>query len=372
MTLSDKLVEAMVNNDDDAFYSTLSHESVNCYTSDYRYPLVVSIVCKYEYFTEILALCDNVNLASDSMTAIQVAAMTHRFDYVETLVQHGADVSQVVHSMIPVSPVSESYVDLLIAHGLDLNILDEEGMSLLFRSELEDQPEAARKLRDAGERLTDCEELLVAVHNLDMKRIEKFVDKGVDVNCVTSYVGHTPFSYACGHDTAPLSLHEYFIDAEALVNFPTVPPVFSAAERGRADVIRLLHEHGCDLDAINLTGERVYETCLLFDHLESFEMLLTCGASVPWDYQLIYAAQKNDLQLVQHCLDNGADPNFQGRESFPQTRPLISAVKFESLDVIPILTRVSSTQTINDAIEIARERHERELIQLIQNSRADD
>ena len=98
------------------------------------------------------------------------------------------------------------------------------------------------------------------------------------------------------------------------------PLIIAAAHAPSADVVRLLLEHGADLQSTNHRGTSALRNAVRAGELETAKVLLDRGArqnaEVNGSSDLSLAAGRGDQEMVDLLLAHGADPNYsKGRSA---------------------------------------------------------
>ncbi len=252
-------------------------------------------------------------------TALALAAITGDRGAVEQLIDVGADVNAVVEkgktalmlsALSGSRPAAELVADaavpswtdasadivrLLLEHGAELDITDEDGVTALG--------------------------LAAGTGRVDV--VAALIDAGADVNA-GGELGRTPLSYAAGN--ARLEVVRLLLDRGAEVNpgpqeSADPSPLMAAAFRGDTAIVDLLLEKGAKPQATNDVGGTALHGAALAGRLESVRALLAAGAKVDAATDsgatpLMVAVGSQDDQVVQALIDAGADVNASNEDGF--------------------------------------------------------
>jgi ankyrin repeat protein len=128
-------------------------------------------------------------------------------------------------------------------------------------------------------------ELMKQARKGHLKRMERLLDSGVDVNCRGKF-GQTPLFEAVygGHLAAVKFLLGRGADASILSN-DGAGSLFFACARGLTEIVGLLIEHGADVNALRRTEYRMgpvftspLEAAMTQGHVEIAKKLIDAGA----------------------------------------------------------------------------------------------
>lgn len=152
----------------------------------------------------------------------------------------------------------------------------------------------------------DEQRLWVACHGSDLNSIRQLLDKGINPNFYHS--GNTPLVTACQNSTA--AIVRLLIDHGAEVNTPDRlgnTPLEAACAKGNLDIIRVLHPHIHDINASNHKG------------------------ATP----LMFAASGGDRATVAFLREQGADPHKVAKDG---SDAVICAIFLEDhAEILPML-----------------------------------
>ncbi len=121
--------------------------------------------------------------------------------------------------------------------------------------------------------------LIEAVEESDLKRAQKLIAKGADVNQQNSYGYSALFLAAASGDTKIVKL---LLDAGANVNArgPTGSALARAAQQGNPEIVRLLLQAGAELEAKDSSGWTALFSAAMTGNSEIVEILLKAGANI--------------------------------------------------------------------------------------------
>lgn len=159
--------------------------------------------------------------------------------------------------------------------------------------------------------LSSCEppstqQLIDAVKTGDIKKVESYLEKGVDINSRGGLYLWPPLHYAV-HDNN-LDMVKLLIDKGANVNRKTMEQVTAlmwATDIGNTEIVL---ENGADIDAINFKGHTA----------------------------LIIAVRKEKLEMVKFLIDNNAELNT--KSNYGQTT-LDEALEYDLKEIVAILMK---------------------------------
>ncbi|KAL8824359.1 MAG: hypothetical protein Q9191_005106 [Dirinaria sp. TL-2023a] len=224
---------------------------------------------------------------------------------------------------------------------------DAHPMTALHYAVIESHHDVVRILLKAGARMDIRDQLSGyswtplqwASHQGRDAVVETLIAYGADIGAGNEQ-GKTPLNLALSR--------RHFTAATLLVKHkPQIcydrSPLIDAAVQNSLDMVRLLLDHGFDVDATENTmfNHTAFDIALSHFHVEMARMLLQKGASLtrannyffPWPVQPIQrAAAQGSVETVRLCLDFGADPNTQAQDQYgnKSPTPLIFAVTYGS------------------------------------------
>lgn len=159
---------------------------------------------------------------------------------------------------------------------------------------------------------------------------------GVNVEARTG-TGHTPFWFACRNGN--LEMTRLFF-TKGIAQASLCPALAIASLHGRNEVVRLLLEHGADVNCSDSSGgTALIAACVEYGQPETVRLLLERGAAVNKTNEsgataLYYACQRGDLKTARLLLDAGADPEL--RPSFG-SGPMLEALRHSDAELVELL-----------------------------------
>ena len=167
------------------------------------------------------------------------------------------------------------------------------------------------------------DKLLKAADKGDVKKVSRFIKKGMDVNLSDDF-GWTPLFRAAKKGHAEVV--KLLLDAGAEVDKPTagIAPLWWAAESGHTDAAKVLLDHGANINAPGKEGATALYTAVNFGRKGVIELLLEKGADVnareeKYNWCPLHTAvqtsygpvgvdqEKNRREIVELLLKFGAD-----------------------------------------------------------------
>ena len=117
-----------------------------------------------------------------------------------------------------------------------------------------------------------------AVNNGDLAAVQKYVNNGYDLNYIIH--GNTPLTLAIIKDQFEIAL--LLVDSGCDVNIPEKTkwkrlPIHLAACVGEVELLRKIIEHGCPVDARDMTDLTAVHWASLQGHDEAVQYLITSG-----------------------------------------------------------------------------------------------
>lgn len=238
--------------------------------------------------------------------------------------------------------------------------------------------------------------LLKAVLKGDLEQVEKFIAEGADVNYTTS---SNESLLMCASERGYYDISELLIDHGANLDHRTTKghdalskasslgrlqvaqllldkgyqaksggktfPLWEAVQRRDFSIMRLLVDHGVDLNQQNNAGYTALHLAVQFGNPAFSELLLAASAEVnvqdkKGNTPLTYSVLENNLLTSQRLLQHGADPNVKNKagksplmlvESWNQ--PLLKALNHPaSIQMAPIQAKPKiNLKTISSFVE---------------------
>jgi len=319
---------------------------------DDRTPLHMAVDCGLLDVTRILAERGaNINARDSSgRTPLQPIFQGRSgtfddtyFDVVQYLLKHGADVdteANTKHST-PLHLASfhggSKVAQLLLDHGVDINVRDKEGRTPLHESliDLEDGMadyyiDAVRSLLEHGADVGALDNnhltpLHVALQYGNIRATRVLLEHGADVHALDNNHS-TPLHFISQHgeDGAARVLLEHGADVDARDNNDSTP-LHVASQCGNAEVARILLEHGANTHVRNKEDQTpqhlllaVLGKTLAYD-IDTIRFFLERGADVDAvddDHSTLLhrASYRGNVEVAQLLLERGANINARNKE----------------------------------------------------------
>ena len=164
--------------------------------------------------------------------------------------------------------------------------------------------------------------------------IRLMIEKGADPNYV-SPDGKSVLMSAFPNEEMMQALFDAGVkaDRDLLVRYQIVKPV---------DAVKLLMEHGADINARDEYGETLLKKSAHYIDVETAEALLALGADIRTknnygETVLSSAVTNKDVRVAKFLLDKGAAAYINAKESFYGKTPLITAAYAQSPEMIELL-----------------------------------
>lgn len=159
--------------------------------------------------------------------------------------------------------------------------------------------------------------MLAAANSGNLKRIQKLIDEGEDLNPVDKY-GFLPVQLALHSDQVEAA--RMLVEAAASLTHPdpeNFSPLTTAVIRGHVEIVRLMLERGAEVNGRLPSGEveRYFPLLMACNRhkLEAGKVLLEYGAEVnaadPTGYTPMMMLGPDDVELGRLLLERGADPH---------------------------------------------------------------
>jgi len=161
-------------------------------------------------------------------------------------------------------------------------------------------------------------ELLVAIDDGDLARVEALLDAGADPNLV--FHDRTPLMF-CIYG-GQVEIFRLLVERGANVEqtSETVGPLITlAAQTGNLELLGLLLEGGADIDATQRQGQTPLMLAVQNKHPDAVKFLLENGADPDLQEEngwtaLMFAAMRGDLASVNHLIEAGCHVNLKTNE----------------------------------------------------------
>ncbi len=161
-------------------------------------------------------------------------------------------------------------------------------------------------------------ELLVAINDGDLARVEALLDAGADPNLV--FHDRTPLMFSIYGEQVEIFRLLVERGADVEKTSETVGPLITlAAESGSLELLSLLLEAGANIDATQKDGQTPLMLAVRSSHPDAVEFLLETGAAPDLQEEngwtaLMFAAMQGDLASVNYLIEAGCDVNLKTNE----------------------------------------------------------
>ena len=175
-----------------------------------------------------------------------------------------------------------SIVRVLMEHGVDVNLRDDEGMSLLHLAAQIGDPEAVSLLMSRG---TDVDSghssmLFMALNSGNLAETRLLLDHGVDANARDEKLSTAlHISSDNGYFDLVRLLLQYGADVNPRDNHDSTP-LHLASAKGHSRVVSLLMNYGADMNASDNTNSTPLRLAFINQDLGIAELLIESGADV--------------------------------------------------------------------------------------------
>ena len=309
----------------------------------------------------------------DGWTSLHCVALKGRLEVVRVLLDHGANAKletkegeTALHIVSRGKYDSEGYrvgiTRLLLERGGDVNARSKNAFTPLHSAVLNGRFEVARFLLDHGANTKlETEEGATALHimspgeyNSEEHRVgiaRLLLERGGDVNA-RSKNGCTPLHLAVFHGRLEVTRFLLEHGANAKLEIEGGETVLDIASRSKYDseehrvgMVRLLLEHGGDINARNKNACTPLHSAVLYGRLEVVRVLLDNGANAKLEIEegatalhIVspgkYDSEKHRVGIARLLLERGGDVNARNKNTFT---PLHVAVFNGRLEVVRVL-----------------------------------
>ena len=230
-------------------------------------------------------------------------------------------------------------VDILVKEGLEVDSKDKNDITPLIDACRKGQKDAVEYLLQKGANInaTTCSgstALHFAVQCDQYHIAEMLVKKGLNVNAKNFY-GWTPFFQACYEgkkNTVDLFIKNG-ADLSSRLDKHNCTCLHIASEKGHVEVLRLLLEHGVDLQSRDKSGDTPFLRNCFLGHAKAAKFLLENGANIRdvnnnllSGLHLIALKDENVYETTKLLLENGADVTLKTNIFYDEMMPFQLAV----------------------------------------------
>lgn len=300
---------------------------VNKTSFDGNSALMMSTILKQQNFVELLLENGaDINFVFKDMTPLQIVASCNSVHLVELLLQFKPDINHqcenlgytALHYACAFSCVKVT--QLLLKHGADTKIKSKSNLCLpLHVALLHKNKEIALELiladpnvvneyalEENGDKLTP---MLLAAQNDYPDVIQVLSQLGADLHIEGNYVNPLHVAASHGFDSSVFAL----IEAGASVNYPNkdgIVPLVSALDC--SSTRKILLDNSADVNTKCYCGLTVLHYATLRENLDAIQELVKKGAHIDdqdsaGDTPLVYSIRKKHIEIVNYLLDCGAN-----------------------------------------------------------------
>lgn len=242
-------------------------------------------------------------------TPLEEAAASGAKDIVGMLGEHGSD------------DRSHRYVDLLASACLREAISSQDLGTI---KELLTKPDIDTDLPDCDGRTS----LHHAAYNGQTEVAVALLNRGASVHAKIDDSAYNDAYYFIGHIPHEIYQQQW------------VTPLHNAAGKGHADIVKILLNHGSNVNAVGSEGYTVLDIAVHEGHANVAKLLLECGSAIEksedgGEPTLLYWAVSSGYEdVVRVLLEHGAD---EGRHGEWGKKALVNAVRRNSTGVVKLL-----------------------------------
>ncbi|KAJ5283335.1 hypothetical protein N7505_001315 [Penicillium chrysogenum] len=226
-------------------------------------------------------------------------------------------------------------VKKLLDEGADMNIQNDWDHDALRMAACFGHYEVTMLLLEKGADSTALA-LLCAVENGHYQVAQLFLERGPQYNskCGSKSITPTNTVSAKRHVEVARLLHDIEIPSGWVAT-----PLYSASVNGHTDIVRLLLDHGANVDCRNQSGWTPINAAADEGFLEIVELLIEKGADfeIPtsWGRTALYNASMNGhTEIVRLLLDHGANVDCQNQSGWT---PINAAADEGFLEIVELL-----------------------------------
>jgi len=234
---------------------------------------------------------------------------------VQYLIDQGADVNSYSRNykcpfILAIKNNQENIVKCLIKNGVKLNNYKEdpplvEAIRANNENIIKYLIECGANINERSRHVGSDTSLTVAIKKNNEKLVKYLIEYGVDINIETS-LGESALIHAVRNQN--MNIIQYLIESGADVNLRLSfnSPLLEAIEGGNEKIIKYLVDIGADVNVTNRDGKSPLDLAIKNNMERIINYLIYNGAKID-DNSLIEAAKVNNLNIIKHLVDNGAD-----------------------------------------------------------------
>ena len=198
------------------------------------------------------------------------------------------------------------------------------------------------------------EELLEAVKRNNIKRVEKLIKAGADVNIKDNYNSWTPLHYAAWKECtkAPKLLIEAGADVNAAEGFGWTP-LHKAAMYGYTEIVKLLIEAGANVNVKDNNGWTPLHFAAGKEHTKIAALLInnySADVNAKNRYNttpLHFAAENGHTETAKLLIKAGANVNVKDKDGFT---PSYYAARGNHTEIFILLLLLGDFSLLNDEL----------------------
>jgi ankyrin repeat protein len=272
---------------------------------------------------------------SVTRSPLYIAAKLRNCSLAEKLIAAGADIRgeclEAGSLVVAAENGDVKMVKLLLAAGAHVNV----GCPLAAAAKNSDV-KTVELLLAAGADVDASGPLVVAAHDGDVHLVQLLLAKGADINKPSDSYMLSPLVEAAKNNH--FDVCKILLAAKATVNNCKYPPLAYAAEEGNLRILRLLLDHGADINAMCHLNRSALCMAVSNGHIEAAKFLLDEGADINigmgnyHSHVLAVAANKgvNGIEMLELLMARGAQVNSDGGKALENAISIDNkpAVKF--------------------------------------------
>uniref|UniRef100_A0A6C0ED74 Uncharacterized protein n=1 Tax=viral metagenome TaxID=1070528 RepID=A0A6C0ED74_9ZZZZ len=314
----------------------------------------------------LLDLGSNINIkGQDGVTALMLSVSNNFAPFVKLLLENGADINEKDDSgrTALFFAVQKKYIEILNILLNDRNIKidekDNNGLDALMYASAFGNKEALIILlnKDAYIKLKKDDfgrtALFYAIKYNNLEIVKILVKNGAETTIIDNN-GDSYLALACHNGNTEIVKILLENGASSVINEADIgglTPLLYATKRKHFDIIKLLVEHGADVNIQNKEGFTPLINSILYEDKKSVELLLKSGANVeqkkgfltPLNIACIYG----NMEIIELLLKNGADINTKNQYG---VTPLIMSIGKKFINVVKLLIEKGANVNLSDEV----------------------